>query len=335
MYEFLGLCLALAALLACNSLASLGTSLLWRGVAARVDQWPAAVRARLLFTLRVMPALLAVLVVLLVLAPAYTTHEPRHSVEPVSLKLAALALLSAAGLLLACWRGMAAWLATRRLLRDWLQQAEPLEGSIHGVKAYRLAHPFPVLALVGVWKPRLFIADKLIETLSPAELQAALAHEAGHLAARDNGKRALLRACRDVLTLVPCGRALDRAWHDAAEEAADEFAAHTHKGQSSALDLASALVKIARLAKPETRPDMLVSVSFIGYEAGILARRVTRLTHLAEAGTANAERLSIGMATLQWSSLVALACLALGAASDPAILAAAHGALEFFVRSLQ
>jgi Zn-dependent protease with chaperone function len=286
-----------------------------------------------LFSLRVMPALLALLVVLLILAPAYATHEPRHSVEPVSLKLAVLAFLSAAGLLLACGRGVAAWLATRRLLCDWLQQAKPLGGGIRGVKTYRLTHPFPVLALVGIWKPRLFIADKLLETLSPAELQAALAHEAGHLSARDNGKRALLRACRDVLTLVPCGRALDRAWHDAVEEAADEFAAR--KGHASALNLASALVKIARLAKPETRPDMFVSASFIGYETGILARRVTRLTQLAEAGTANAERLALGMATLQWSTLGALACLALVAATDPAILAAAHGALEFFVRSLQ
>jgi Zn-dependent protease with chaperone function len=333
MYEFLGLCLALAALLACNSLASFATSLFWRGLATRVDKWPAAVRARLLFTLRVLPAMLAVMVVLLVLAPAYATHEPRHSVEPVSLKLAALALLSAAGLLLAGWRGMAAWLATRRLLRDWLQQAEPLAGSIDGVQAYRLPHPFPVLALVGIWKPRLFIADKLLETLSPTELQAALAHEVGHLDARDNGKRALLRACRDVLTLVPCGRALDRAWHDTAEEAADEFAAR--KGQAAALDLASALVKIGRLATSETRPDMLVSVSFIGYESGILARRVTRLIQISESDSARAERLTIGMATLHWSTLGALACLALVAAADPAILVAAHGALEFFVRSLQ
>ncbi|MBI1764168.1 MAG: M48 family metalloprotease [Acidobacteria bacterium] len=333
MYEFLGLCLALATLLACNSLASLGTSLLWRALAARVDEWPAAARARLLFTLRSLPAVLALLVVLFILAPAYAANEPRHGVEPVSFKLAALALLSAAGLLLACWRGTAAWLATRRLLRDWLQQAEPLAQSAFGVHIYRLAHPFPVLALVGVWRPRLFIADKLLNTLSPAELQAALAHEAGHLAARDNAKRALLRACRDVLTLVPCGRALDLAWHDAAEEAADEFAAR--RSQSSALDLASALVKIARLAEPQMRPTMLVSVSFIGYEPGILVRRVTRLTHLAEAGTTSTERLTRGVATLQWGALGALACLALVAASNPAILAAAHGALEFFVRSLQ
>ncbi len=333
MYEFLGLCLVLAALLTCNSLASLATSLLWRALAARVDEWPAAARARLLFTLRLLPAVLALLVVTLILAPAYATHEPRQSVEPVSFKLAALALLSAAGLLLAGWRGVAAWSATRRLSRDWLQQAEPLAGSVHGVKAYRLQHPFPVLALVGIWKPRLFIAEQLLETLSPAELQAALAHEAGHLAARDNGKRALLRACRDVLTLVPCGRALDRAWHDAAEEAADEFAARN--SQAFALDLAAALVKIARLAKSETHPAMLVSVSFIGYEAGILARRVTRLTKLAEARAPNAERLTLGMATLQWGALAALACLTIFAASNPAILTAAHGALEFFVHSLQ
>src|SRR5262245_4207982 len=126
MYELLGLCLALATLLALNSVASLAASLLWRGLAPALNDWPAIARAQLLFTLRLLPALAAASAVCLVLLPAYIAYEPRHTEEAVSFKLACLAGLSAAGLLLAGWRGIATWLATRRLIRDWLQNAEPL-----------------------------------------------------------------------------------------------------------------------------------------------------------------------------------------------------------------
>lgn len=336
MYELLGLCLALASLLALNTLISLLTALLWRGLESRVGAWPAMARARLVFALRWLPLLLALGVVGLLLLPAYATHEPRHTVETVSVKLALLAVLSAVGLLLALWRGVAAWLATRQLVRAWLRQAERLPEGAYGLPAYRLAHPFPVLALVGVWRPRLFIAEQLLDTLSPAELAAALAHEAGHLAACDNVKRALLRACRDVLTLVPCGRALDRAWHEAAEEAADEYA--TRHDQTAALELAGALVKIGRLVTPVTRPAMPVGVSFIGYEQGTLTRRVQRLADMTDAGAAQAASgngFTRSVALMHWVVLGALTVLALAAASNPALLTAAHHALEFFVHSLQ
>src|SRR5438093_1171007 len=82
-----------------------------------------------------------------------------------------------------------------------------------------------VARLARTTRPRLFVAQQLCDALSPVELSAALAHERGHLAARDNLKRALLRACRDVLTIVPAGRTLDRAWAESAEAAADEHAA--------------------------------------------------------------------------------------------------------------
>lgn len=332
MYELLGLCLALALLLAFNTVISLATSLLWRGLAPALAESPATARARMLFWLRVLPVIAALVVVLLILVPAYAVHEPRHSGEEVSFKLAALALLSAAGLVLAGWRGLTAWRATRQLVRNWLQHAEPLPQVHNRLPLYRIQHPFPVLALVGAWQPRLFVAEQVLAALSPAELEAALAHEVGHLTARDNFKRVLLRACRDVLTLVPCGRALDRAWEAASEEAADEHAAQ--QNQATALALAAALVKIARLAKPETKPALLISASFIGYEAAPVARRVQRLLHLTNA-PAPTTHLARSVATLQWTALGTLLGLTLLALSLPEWLATAHHALEFVVRSLQ
>jgi Zn-dependent protease with chaperone function len=333
MYELLGLCLVLATWLALNSVASLTASLLWRALAPALHAWPATARARLLFTLRLLPAVVAAVAVCLVLLPAYIAHEPRHATEEVSFKLAALAGLAAAGLLLAGWRGLATWRATRRLEQDWLQSAEPLPPDTFALPAYRIRHSFPVLALVGTWRPRLFIAEKLLAELSPAELSAALAHEAGHLAARDNGKRAWLRACRDMLTLVPCGRALDRAWDAAAEEAADEYAARND--QQAALNLAAALVKIARLVPMNQKPATPLSVSFIDAEVGSLTRRVQRLVQMAETVNPRYERLTQSIAALQIFVLGTVVCLAFLIISQPALLSNAHQLLEVFVRGLQ
>lgn len=333
MYELLGLCLVLASWLALNSVMALAAALLWRSLAPALDAWPAQARARLLFTLRSLPAVVAAAVVCLVVLPAYIAHEPRHAAEAVSVKLAALAGLAAVGLLLAGWRGVATWRATRRLAQAWLQNAEPLPPGGCALPMYRLRHPFPVLALVGTWRPRLFVAEQLLAELSPAELAAALAHEAGHLVARDNGKRAWLRACRDVLTLVPCGRALDRAWATAAEEAADEYAARAN--QQTALNLAAALVKIARLVPLQQKPATPLSVSFIDAEAGSLTRRVQRLVQMAETTDLHYARLTRSIAVLQILILGAVFCLALLVISQPTLLSGAHRLLEVFVRGLQ
>src|SRR5438128_9051873 len=123
MYELLGICLALAVLLTINALASLAAAILWRGLAGWAGRWSAAVRAQWLFTLRTYPIAGALLCVAAFLIPSYAVHEPRQTTEVISFKLAALALVSAIGIVLAAWRGMAAWLATRRLTADWLRQA--------------------------------------------------------------------------------------------------------------------------------------------------------------------------------------------------------------------
>jgi Zn-dependent protease with chaperone function len=283
MYEVLGLSLALAALFMLHAAISLVIGWAWRRWSAHVRDLSGTVRARLIFALRVWPALLALSAVAL-LVLAYLIHEPRDASEHVSLKLAIPALLSLVGLLLAVWRGLSAWWTTRRLVRNWMRAATPLDWPDAKIPAYRLPHPFPVLAVVGCWRPRLFVAEQLLTELSPDERAAALAHELGHWQACDNFKRVLVRWCRDVLMLVPNGRALDEAWHDATEEAADEFAVAAQP--VTALALASALVKLARMAPVGGRAALPIHASYVMAlaEAGEpqLARRVKRLLQLAE-----------------------------------------------------
>ena len=75
----------------------------------------------------------------------------------------------------------------------------------------------------------------------------------------DNFKRSVMRVSRAALLIIPCGSSLDRAWSEASESAADEHAAQ----QSSfvALNLASALVRIARMIPKGQRQVMPAAVS--------------------------------------------------------------------------
>ncbi|PYS93464.1 MAG: hypothetical protein DMF64_04470 [Acidobacteria bacterium] len=335
MYALLGLCLALATLLTANALAACGVAVLWRGLLARrTRNWSAAARAQLLFALRLAPFALALLFVAALIVPSYLRYEPEATAEAVSLKLAALAAVSIIGLTLAVWRGLAAWRTTRRLVADWLRHAEPITLPGVALPAFRIAHKFPVVAVVGALRPRLFIAQQLFDALSPVELSAALAHERGHLVARDNLKRTLLRACRDVLLLVPAGRTLDRAWAESVEAAADEHAAQVGDA-ATALELASALIKIARLIPTDAQPAMPAGAFLIGeFADGNLAWRVRRLAQLAGAPTrrrAPAHVLGVGV----WACACALLLAASFIATDARVLAATHTALEYIVRALR
>lgn len=282
MYELLGICLILAALLSINALVSLVAATLWRLFAAPARRWSAHTRARILFAMRVGPPGFAVLSVSALLIPSYIAYEPYSTTEIVGKKLAALALVSAVGVALALWRGLKSWVVTRRLLREWLAGAEEIRIAQINIPAFRIQHPFPVIAVVGSVRPRLFVAGRVLDSLSDEELLAAMAHECGHLAARDNLKRVLVRACRDVLTIVPCGRSLDRAWGENAEAAADESAAN--RGSAVALNLASALIEIARMVPTGARATMPVASFLLGDQSEGVKGRVKRLLDLAVTG---------------------------------------------------
>lgn len=332
MYFLLGISIVLAALLTFNALATMCATALWRGIAERAQNWAAETRSQILFALRIFPALGAIACTLLLLTPSYITHEPAESGETVSTKLAVVAVVSAIGIALALWRGFSAWRVTRRLISDWLRNAEPLEVKGVRIPAYRIRHPFPVIAIVGAFKPKLFVASQIFDILSEEEFAAALAHERGHLATLDNLKRACMRACRDALTIVPCGRSLDRAWAESSEAAADEYAARA--GAPLALDLASALVKIARAVPPNAKPTMLSLAFLVGEDTSGVVWRVRRLTELAAGGCVIPARRVFTPPVALWSSLCAFLFALFLAATDPTMLWITHRAIEHVVSAL-
>ena len=329
MFELLGLSLLLAALLTFNSVATLIIAGLWRLAGRATDNWTAAARARLLFSLRILPAVLAFLTVSLLLVPAYLAHEPRHAAETVSFKLALLAIFSATGIAVSVYRGIGAHRATANLTSDWLRQGKPIEIPGINIRSYEIRHAFPLIGIVGFLRPRLFIASQVLEVLTPEEISAAVAHENGHLTARDNLKRGLLQACRDALLIIPCGRLLDRSWSEASEEAADENAAR--QGNGVALDLASALVKIARIIPLGARPTMPAGVFLLGEEEtkGIKSR-VRRLIALATSER-QGSRYDVLTRLIVWGPATMLLIGFVIAATNPYLLTRVHHLIEHAV----
>jgi beta-lactamase regulating signal transducer with metallopeptidase domain len=332
-YELLGICLVLAALLTINAISSTVAAACSPLLTRALQHRSARMRAEVLFALRVGPTALALLSVTLFLVPSYLGYEPYKTSEIVSKKLAALAILSTIGVAHALWRALASWFATRALLQEWLAGAVRIELSGTSIPTFRISNSFPIIAVVGIVRPRLFIAARVLETLNQEELTSAIAHEGGHLAAQDNFKRALLRACRDVLMIVPCGRTLDRAWAEAAECAADEHAAQ--QSPEIALNLASALVKIAKMVPVGARATVPLAAFLVGVEEtrGVKAR-VRRLLEIASNGHLRRSTNPILIQAVSAASICGLLLLAIVVATNPIILVAIHNVIEQAVKIL-
>ena len=332
MYFFLGISLILAFLLIVNMVVAIGASALWRILSSRIEFLSVGTRAQIIFGLRVLPVAAAIVFVSAFLVPSYLLHEPASSGEVVSTKLGLIALISSLGVAIALYRVVGTWLATRRLAEDWLSESVEIKVDGIGIPVHQIRHEFPVIAVIGILRPRFFVAEQVLKSLNEREFAAAIAHEYGHLKANDNFKRTVLRVCRDLL-ILPLGKGLDDAWSDNAESVADEFAAV--KGRSTALDLASALVKIARIAPLGKGPAMPAGAFLIEDQSRDITSRVKHLVRLSEKGGAVENRVILGLSPLNWLSCAALAALVILPFFDHRSLSSTHAAVEQFVSLLR
>jgi beta-lactamase regulating signal transducer with metallopeptidase domain len=267
-------------------------------------------RATMLFWFRLLPAAAALTFAVALVLPTFLYYEPLHTDEPLT---RTMALAAAVGLLVlqrTIVRIARTSRATRQLAARWRATGRRIPDLASGLPTFAIDDRFPTVAVVGWIRPALFVSERVFSECTREEIDAMVSHEQAHIAARDNLKRLLLRAC----PAVPSGSRLDVLWSAAAEEAADARAATAHPDRR--LDLASALIRLARLAPP---PSLPAGVSAF-YHGGSIEERVRQLLDPAPAAPS-----TYGCALTAFSAAALAAAFVVSA---PAI----HTAMEALVR---
>ncbi len=199
--------------------------------------------ANLIFGARIFPFAVSAIVTVFFTFPSFWLMEKPsldEDTETFLLALCSLIILSA-GL----FRVVKIQARTTHAVQKWLGGVANIE-SVASTPTLSAAQGAPPLVLVGVCRPRVMISDTAAALLTGSELQVAVRHEIGHARSWDNLKKVLVS-----LTPFPGMGALEKAWQESAELAADNRAVTSRK---EALDLASALIKLSRSFQPLPEP---------------------------------------------------------------------------------
>lgn len=234
--------LGLAWFAAINSIVSLVVWFVSRWCHDRLTAKPW--RARRLLALRLAPAFVSLAVVVVLFMPAHLWLEPAEADERIGFVPLILAVSGVFLLLRAVYRSAC---AIRRTVR--LAAVTPRRELRRGGLQLLEVPGFRGVALAGIFRPRILIGTRARRVLTPSELDLAVAHEQAHRQAGDNLSRALMLCAPDFLGFFSEARRLERLWETEAECLAD--AAAVDGNPVRATRLASALVKVARLASGE------------------------------------------------------------------------------------
>lgn len=226
----------------------------------RAHAMEASRAARMLFAMRMLPMSLAIACVACLCVPSYLWFEPAAAHEEAGVMALMAAGIGAAVVLLGIFRAVWAIVATSRAIARW--ESSGVERFVGGTRVIEVAGAGRLVALAGVWRPRLIVSKDAAAVLNAKLLAAAIEHELGHAASHDNGKR--------LLALIAPGfflTKIERAWKQFAEWSADDRA-------GDPVELAEALVRVA-LVSAGARPPAL-STSLLR-ETADLDARVDRL----------------------------------------------------------
>ena len=307
MFALRGIAVSLAVLVLAYTLLSLVVAFGWK-LAAGARR--ARMNADFLFGLRMTPLAASVFVTAVFVVPSFLVLEPRSIDEaigaiPLGLSVGCFALFAAGW-----FRAAAGLRRTSRIVAGWER-----DGAVYGLKpgipVMRVrGTAASVLAVAGIWRPRVLISEAAAEALSEAELQTALRHEVAHVRRWDNLKKLLFRVCA-----FPGMARLEEAWREASEVAADE-AAVSNPGE--AVDLAAAVIKLSRLAAP---PAAEFSTGLI--DSSQVGMRVERLLAWSE----KRRRVCFAYAVVPGLGMVVAGMMVYGT-----LLAQAHAMTEWLVR---
>jgi Zn-dependent protease with chaperone function len=239
-------------------------------------------RAALWFLgLRLLPFTFSLLVIVILCVPSYLRYEQNTGSEDMGLFCIVAAVMGLGLLLTSAVRSTFALAQSYRMSRGTRRIQLP---RLAGVEVCVIEGDTcaPLMALVGIFRPRLLVSRRLLQVLTTSQLEAALRHERAHLLSRDNLKRLLMAVTPGIVpSVIPfkCGlAAVEAHWERFAELAADDYAAGGRADHSIAL--AETLVKVARLGNFERPMPLASSLSATNQQ---LALRVDRLMSVPSA----------------------------------------------------
>lgn len=283
--------------------------------------------ARLLYWMRILPAAIAVVVVAGICAPSYLRFEKNASGEKVGFVCLALALMGALIWAVSLFRG--ASIAVRSIRFTRLCRRSGRSVRLRGAPAEILVigSRSPFLVQSGLLRPYIVISRDLLDDFSSAELEAALHHESAHWTSRDNWKRLLVALLPDVLPVARGFQLLERGWSKFAERAADDCV--SAEGAGSALSLAAALVRLARMRATMGVP-LWIPRSISSLAGGDdLPGRIQRL--LSPAPDVPLIRSDYPRRIL-WGVGAVVATATVAAVASPVLLSSVHELLEHLLR---
>ena len=216
-----------------------GASLLAWLLTGLASSRPQGGAPRRLVLIRLLPACASILFAGGMFLPSHLLFEPRDANDTLGLLWYSLSIAGAFLVVRSAWRACDVWRHGRQLRRVE-------RGSDPALGGARQVDGFSGVSLAGVISPRILIGPDVVRELTPAELDVAIAHEVAHRDAFDNLVRWLMLCAPDFFGHSTRAQRLEDDWHEAAESLADARAVLGDRVR--AVHLASALVKVARLA---------------------------------------------------------------------------------------
>jgi hypothetical protein len=225
-------------------------------------------RAQLLFAVRMAPSVISMMFALALFLPVHLLYERREGSEYFGALLLGLALLAVALIAGSVLRVAAAVRACGRFRRTWTDPGRDRKPIVDDSE-------FLGMSLAGIVRTTIIVGKRVREALTGEELDVALAHEVAHRQSWDNVKRLAIFASPDFLRFSRIGRRLEQEWSAEVECLADARAVQGNA--SRAANLASALLKVARLAASTPGSASAGPLWSTFFEEALLEVRVRRL----------------------------------------------------------
>jgi hypothetical protein len=293
-----------------------------------LDRHNARLQERFTFAIMLAPTLGALLLTFMLIVPAFVLHETDHRNEAAGI----VCIFSAVAVW--AWYAITPIRSARIIGKTFLfQRSMKAIGSTTVVSEQATSTTIvptdkPLLAVVGLFHPRILLSKQLVDSsaLAPEMLQVALRHERAHIFQHDNWK--LLIA--SLVPQVPVLRLTSNAsrppsfydlWRRYSEWAADDEA--TEGNAEQALLLADSLIFFARSSGGPLQG--IIATGLSGHDRE-LTMRIQRLLSVKNHTTATNK-----LTGASYFSLFVLGFCLVTLSGAFAALPSLHSAVEYFL----